>query len=91
VATSKLDTGEHLYSICLEVTQWVALLIDPEATVAKAIPVPASTWSPRGCFGIVPASDLSEDVGGAVDRMADEFIDAYRQANPAELVTAPLE
>ena len=90
VATSKLDTGEHLYSICLEVAQWVALMIDPEATVAAAIPVPARTWSPAGCFGIVPAGDLGEDVQQAVDRMVDEFIDAYHKANPAKSATAPL-
>ena len=84
VATTRLDTGEYLYTVCLELTQWVALLTDPQATVGAATPVPAKTWSPAGCFGIVPADELREDVDRVVGEMVDEFIDAFHMANPTE-------
>jgi hypothetical protein len=84
VATSKLSTGEYLYAVRVEMSQWVASLANPAVTVSQAIPVPAATWSARSVFGIVPAEHLRRDAQGAVDRMADEFINAYHQANPSE-------
>lgn len=84
VATSKLNTGEHLYSIQVEVTQWVASLANPKLTVTAAIPVPAKTWSPATVFGIAPADQMNRDVRSAVDAMVEEFIDAYYKANPSE-------
>ena len=84
VATSKLNTGEYLYAVRVEMSQWVASLANPSVTVSQAIPVPASTWSARSVFGIVPAEHLRRDAQGAVDRMVDEFIDAYHTANPSE-------
>jgi len=82
--TSQLSTGEYLYSIHTEVTQWVASLADPEVTVAQAIPVPATTWSAAGVFGITPPGELSRDAHHAVDKMVGEFIDAYYKANPSQ-------
>jgi len=82
--TSKLSTGEYLYSIHVEVTQWVASLADPAVTVAQAIPVPATTWSAAGVFGITPSGELSRDAHRAVDNMVGEFIDAYYKANPSQ-------
>lgn len=84
VATSKLNTGEHLYSIQVDVTQWVASLADPEVTVTAAIPVPAKTWSPANVFGIAPADQIIQHAQSAVSAMVDEFIDAYYKANPSE-------
>lgn len=84
VATSKLSTGEHLYSIHVEVTQWVATLTNPKRTVTTAIPVPAKTWSAPSVFGITPAKGIRQDAQEAVGAMVDEFIDAYYQANPGE-------
>ena len=84
VATSKLNTGEHLYSIRVEVTQWVASLANPAVTVSQAIPVPATTWSAAGVFGITPPEQLKGDSHRAVAAMVDEFINAYYLANPSE-------
>ena len=84
VATSKLETGEHLYSIQVELTQWVASLANPKVTVTAAIPVPAQTWSPAVRFGIAPAKQVSQDTQNAVGAMVEEFIDAYYMANPSE-------
>ncbi len=84
VATSKLDTGEYLYSIHVEVNQWVASLADPKVSVTAAVPIPAQTWSPANVFGIAPADQMKRDVQGAVDSMVEEFIDAFYQANPSE-------
>lgn len=84
VATTRLSTGEHLYSIRLEVWQWVASLADPSVTVAQATPVPAPTWSAAGVLGIAPAEEVSRHVNTALKRMVDEFIRAYHQANPNE-------
>lgn len=84
VATIKLGSGEQLYSIHVEVTQWVASLANPEVPVTAAVPMPARTWSAPSVFGITPADQLSREVQGAVRRMVDEFVDAYFKANPSE-------
>ena len=83
VATSKLSTGEHLYSIHVEVAQWVATLANPKLTIAEAVPVPAKTWSAPSVFGIAPAKGIKQDARKAVRAMVDEFIRAYSQANPS--------
>jgi hypothetical protein len=87
VATSKLSTGEHLYSIQVEVLQWVASLANPTATVTTAMPMPAQTWSATQMFGIAPAAQIKQDARDAVRAMVDEFIDAYGKANPSETAT----
>lgn len=85
VATSKLNTGEHLYSIHVELTQWVASLVNPKVTVTGAIPVPAKTWSPANRFGIAPANQIGRHAQGMVGTMVDEFVDAYYKANPGKM------
>lgn len=84
VATSKLSSGEHLYSVQVEVLQWVASLANPALTVTTAVPMPAQTWSATQMFGIAPAAQIKQDARDAVRAMVDEFIDAYRKANPSE-------
>jgi hypothetical protein len=86
VATLRLDTGEFLYSLHVDFTQWVATLRSPQRTLDAAIPVPATTWSADHIFGISPAGHIGPDVTGAVMKMVDDFIDAFRKANPSETV-----
>jgi len=82
VITARLDTGEYLYSVRLELVQWVASLDDPTLRISAAIPVPASTWSPAGVLGITPTDLLKQDVEAAVAAMTDQFIEALGKANP---------
>lgn len=84
VATSKLSTGEHLYAIQVEVSQWVASLSDPTLTVSAAIPIPATTWTAGSVFGITTDKQLEQDAVGAVGKMAEQFIGAYHKANPSD-------
>jgi len=84
VTTARLDTEEHIYSVRVELVQWVASLDDPTLLVTAAIPVPATTWSPPTVLGITPAETLKRDVEAALTPMVDRFIDAMRKANPRE-------
>jgi hypothetical protein len=84
VATSKLETGEHLYSIRVELVQWVASLERPDLRVSAAVPVPASTWSAPNVFGIVPGPSLAGQMEAAVGRLVDQFTAALRLANPGK-------
>ena len=82
VATSRLETDEYLYSIHVELVQWVALLENGRKAIGAATPVPARTWSAPNAFGIVPADQLRRHVDDAVATMLGEFIRAWNQANP---------
>ncbi|NQU20027.1 MAG: hypothetical protein HQ567_02000 [Candidatus Nealsonbacteria bacterium] len=84
VATSKLNTGEYLYSIHVEMTQWVASLANPEVKVTAAIPVPAKTWSSANVFGIAPGDQINGHIHEAVRTMVEEFLNAHQRANPSE-------
>jgi hypothetical protein len=84
VAALRLDNDECLYSVHVDFKQWVALLVNPQATLETAIAVPAATWSPDYRFGIAPGQDASSDIVAAANQMIDEFIEAYRRANPSE-------
>jgi len=84
VTTARLDTDEHIYSVRVELVQWVALLDDPTLLVTAAIPVPATTWSAPSVLGITPAETLKRDVEAALGPMVEQFIDAFRKANPRE-------
>ena len=84
LATSKLGTGEYLYSIQVDVVQWVASLANPAVSVGSALPMPARTWSAAHVFGIAPAAQMKRDAHDAVRAMVDEFIDAYHKANPSD-------
>ncbi len=84
VTTARLDTSEYLYSVRLELVQWVASLDDPTLAVTAAIPIPAATWSPPSVLGITPVATLQRDVEGAVLAMVDEFVDAHEKANPRQ-------
>lgn len=82
VATSRLETDECLYSIHVEVVQWVALLENGEKAIGAATPVPATTWSTANAFGIAPADQLRRHVDEAVATMVGEFVGAWNLANP---------
>jgi len=82
VATSRLETDEYLYSIHVELVQWVALLENGQKAIGAATPVPARTWSAPNAFGIVPADQLRRHVEKAVATMLGEFVRAWHQANP---------
>jgi len=84
VTTARLDTAEYIYSVRVELVQWVASLDDPTLLVTAAIPVPATTWSAPTVLGITPAATLKRDVEAALGPMVDQFIDALRKANPRE-------
>jgi hypothetical protein len=82
VTTARLDTQEYLYSVRVELVQWVASLDDPALLVTAAIPVPAATWSPPAVLGITPSDSVRQDVETAVWKMVDQFAAAYAKANP---------
>jgi hypothetical protein len=82
VATSKLNTGEYLYSIHVQCTQWVASLSSPNVSLSAALPLPAATWSSPNVFGIVEGPQIGATAKKAVDTMVDEFVDACHKANP---------
>lgn len=82
VAALGLENDEFLYSVHLDLRQWVALLGNPGATLETALAVPATTWSPEYRFGIAPSDAVRADVLTAVGQMVDEFVEAYRRANP---------
>ncbi len=84
VAALRLENDEFLYSIHLDLKQWVALLGNPNATLETALAVPATTWSPDYRFGIAPSEEIQADVLAATGQMIDEFVAAYRRANPGE-------
>lgn len=84
VTTARLDTDEYIYSVRVELVQWMASLDDPELLVTAAIPVPAATWSPPSVLGITPADGVRRDVEAAVLEMVDQFAAAYTKANPRE-------
>jgi hypothetical protein len=84
VTTARLDTDEHIYSVRVELVQWVASLDEPTLLVTAAIPVPATTWSAPSVLGITPSKTLKRDVEAALGPMVDQFIDAFRKANPRE-------
>jgi len=84
VTTAPLDAEEYIYSVRVELVQWVASLDDPTLLVTAAIPIPAATWSAPTVLGITPAETLKPDVEAAVAPMVDQFIDAFRKANPRE-------
>jgi hypothetical protein len=84
VTTARLDTAEYIYSVRVELVQWVASLDDPTLLVTAAIPVPATTWSAPSVLGITPAETLKRDVEAALPPMVDQFVDAFRKANPRE-------
>ena len=84
VALSKLSTGEYLYSVHVECTQWVASLANPNLSVGAATPLPAKTWSSPNAFGIAPAKEVAGSVQKAVGAMVDEFVAAYANANRSE-------
>jgi hypothetical protein len=85
VALSKLDTGEYLYSVHVECTQWVASLANPKLSVTTATPLPAKTWSSPNAFGIAPTKGIAGTVQNAVTTMVDEFTAAYAIANRSEM------
>ncbi len=87
IAALPLDQGEFLYSVHLDLKQWVALLGNPRATLETALAVPATTWSPDYRFGISPSEEVQADILAATRHMLDEFVDAYRRANPGESPT----
>jgi hypothetical protein len=82
VATSRLETDEYLYSIHVELIQWVALLENGGRPISAATPVPAKTWSTPNLFGIAPADEVRAHADDAIATMLDEFVKAWRQANP---------
>ncbi len=82
VAALSLENDEFLYSVHLDLRQWVALLANPDATLETALSVPATTWAPDYRFGIAPSDRVQEDLLTAVGHMVDEFVEAYRRANP---------
>jgi len=84
VTTARLDTDEYIYSVRVELVQWVASLDDPTLLVTAAIPVPAATWSPASVLGITPADRVRPDVEDAILEMVEQFAEAYQRANPRE-------
>ena len=82
VALLPLDEGEYLYSVHVDLMQWVALLGNPHATLETAIAVPATTWSADYRFGIAPKTAIGADVLSAVESMIDAFVEAYVRVNP---------
>ncbi len=82
VAALRLENGEFLYSVHLDVKQWVALLGGVSATLETPLSAPATTWSPDYRMGISPSEDAQADIKGATREMIDQFIGAYRRANP---------
>ena len=84
VCAARLASGEYLYTIRLEMVQWVALLNNPELTVATAVPVPAATWSSQVVVGIAPEEHLREDLETAVAPLVSQFVTAHQRANPTQ-------
>jgi len=82
VALLRLNSGEYLYSIHVELSQWVASLARADVPVSAAVPMPAVTWSAPNVFGIAPGEQTAPRVQDAALRMAGRFIAAYQQANP---------
>lgn len=81
VALLPLSSGEQLYSIHVELSQWVASLAKADVPVSAAVPFPAVTWSAPNVFGIAPAEQIARRVHDATGRMVAQFVGAYQQAN----------
>lgn len=64
------------YSIEISLVQHVTLLRDPEARVLGA-----KTWD-VAMVGVVPRANMHNTVRSAAKDLADQFINAYRAANP---------
>lgn len=84
VAALRLENGELLYSVHLDLKQWVALLGGVSAALETPLSAPATTWSPDYRMGISPSEDALADIMAATREMTDQFIGAYRRANPLE-------
>ncbi len=81
VALLELSSGEQLYSIHVELSQWVASLAQADVPVSAAVPLPAVTWSAPNVFGIAPGEQIARRVHDATARMVGHFVGAYQQAN----------
>ncbi len=82
VTALRVENGEFLYSVHLDLKQWVALMGGVSATLETPLSAPATTWSPDYRMGISPSDDAQADILTATREMIDHFIGAYRRTNP---------
>jgi hypothetical protein len=77
VTTTSESNGIIGYNVELEFVQIVFLRRNPALTFNSA-----QTWKAKGQMGLVPAARLAGKIQQDLSAQVDQFIEAYRAANP---------